>query len=313
MIHGKGMLVAMPERWDEACFAVPAVRAMVRSGLMGALVCHEDQESFWKTVCPLPSYTFSQKTSAGRLSKNLGNDWDASLVWEAGIAAKAFLKAKVRRRLGPPDIRLKKFLTHPLNAKEAPTEHRVRLYLNTVEEMGVSVNLPEFFVPASIGVPAIPKTLLLCPESDFGNSHEWPLDRWQMLAEDLLEKGWHLTIAGWVGRRDLGKILASRLGNEVDFFHASPLGAALPTLATFQLIIAADGSLPHLAAYTGGTCITLFGPNDPNWKRPLGRQNIVVKRHVECSPCLSSKCQLDQRCQNELQVADILAAIPGNF
>jgi len=313
MIHGKGMLVAMPERWDEACFAVPAVRAMVRSGLMGALVCHEDQESFWKTVCPLPSYTFSQKTSAGRLSKNLGNDWDASLVWEAGIAAKAFLKAKVRRRLGPPDIRLKKFLTHPLNAKEAPTEHRVRLYLKTVEEMGVSVNLPEFFVPASIGVPAIPKTLLLCPESDFGNSHEWPLDRWQMLAEDLLEKGWHLTIAGWVGRRDLGKILASRLGNEVDFFHASPLGAALPTLATFQLIIAADGSLPHLAAYTGGTCITLFGPNDPNWKRPLGRQNIVVKRHVECSPCLSSKCQLDQRCQNELQVADILAAIPGNF
>ena len=134
-----------------------------------------------------------------------------------------------------------------------------------------------------------------------------------MVAEDLLEKGKHLTIASSVGNRDLGIILANRLGDAVNSFHASPLGSALPTLATFQLIIAADGSLPHLAAYTGGTCVTLFGPNDPNWKRPLGKQHVVIKHHVECSPCLSAKCQLDNRCQNELQVSQILAAIPERF
>ncbi len=309
MSQGKGMLVALPERWDEACFAVPAVRALVRSGLIGALVCYDEQEIFWKTVCNLPCFTFSHKTSAGQLAKMLGNDWEASLVWEDGVAAKAFAKAKIPRRLGPASANLKKLLTHPLQACEAPTEHRVRLYLNSAEEMGVSVNQPEFFVPASLGIPAKPKSVLLCPESDFGVSHEWPLDRWQMVAEALLEKGSHLTIAGSVGSRDLGKILFGRLGGNVEFFHAAPLGAAIPTLATFQLIIAADGSLPHLAAYTGGTCVTLFGPNDPNWKRPLGKQHAVVKHHVECAPCLSPKCQMDNRCQNELQVSDVLAAI----
>jgi heptosyltransferase-2 len=313
MSQSSGMLVALPEHWDEACFAVPTVRALVRSGLVGALLCHEEQESFWKTVCALPCFTFSHKTSAGQLAKTIGNDWEASLVWEQGVAAKAFAKAKIQRRLGPSDDKLKKILTHPLNSREAPTEHRVRLYLNSAEEMGVSVNHPEFFVPASLGIPAKPKSVLLCPGSDFGASHEWSLDHWQMVAEDLLEKGKHLTIASSVGNRDLGKILASRLGDNVNSFHASPLGAALPTLATFQLIIAADGSLPHLAAYTGGTCVTLFGPNDPNWKRPLGKQHVVVKHHVECSPCLSPKCQLDNRCQNELQVSQILAAIPQRF
>lgn len=313
MSAGKGILVAAPERWDEACFAVPAVRALVRSGLVSALVCHERQDRFWETVCALPRFTFSHKTSAGQLAKTIGNDWEASLVWEDGITAKAFAKAKIQRRLGPSDNRHRKHLTHPLNAKEAPTEHRVRLYLNSLEEMGVSVNQPEFFVPASLGIYAKPKSVLLCPGSDFGASYEWSLDHWQMVAEDLLEKGKHLTIASSVGNRDLGIILANRLGDEVNSFHAFPLGSALPTLATFQLIIAADGSLPHLAAYTGGTCVTLFGPNDPNWKRPLGKQHVVIKHHVECSPCLSAKCQLDNRCQNELQVSQILAAIPERF
>ncbi len=309
MSRGKGMLLALPERWDEACFAVPAVRALVRSGLVGALVCYEEQESFWKTVCKLPCFTFSHKTGTGQLAKLIGNDWEASLVWEDGIAAKAFAKAKIARRLGPGSANLKKLVTHHLQAREAPTEHRVRLYLNTCQEMGISVNHPEFFVPASLGIPAKPKTVLLCPDSDFGPSHEWPLDRWQVVAEHLLEKGRHITVAGWSGGRNLGKILTDRLGGDAEFFHAAPLNAAIPTLATFQTIIAADGSLPHLAAYTGGTCITLFGPNDPNWKRPLGKQHNVVKHHVECAPCLSPKCRMDNRCQSELLVTDVLNAI----
>lgn len=313
MIQGKGMLVAVPERWDEACFAVPAIRALVRSGLIGALVCDEEQESFWSTVCKLPCFAYSHKTSARQLAKEIGNTWEASLVWHEGIAAKAFAKAKIQRRLGPASADLKKLVTHPLQAAEAPTEHRVRLYLNTCQEIGISVNHPEFFMPASLGIPAKPQSVLLCPDSDFGPSHEWPMDRWQAVAEHLLENGRQLTVAGFGGGRNLGKTLASRLTGDADFFHANPLSAAIPTLATFQLIIAADGSLPHLAAYTGGTCLTLFGPNDPNWKRPLGKQHVVLKKHVECAPCLSPKCRMDNRCQNELPVSSILAAIPRSF
>lgn len=313
MSRGRGMIIAAPERWDETCFAVPALRALYRSGLMAAIVCHAGQELFWKTVCETACFTFSNKTSVGQLASAIGNDWDASLVWEHGIAARAFAKAKIQRRLGPTDPKLKKLLTHTLNAHESPTEHRVRLYLNTLEEMGISATQPEYFLPASLGIPAKPKSVLLCPDSDFGPSHEWPLDGWQVIAESLIAKGKKITVATSIGSRNLGKILADQLGEEVEIFHASPLDAALTTLATFQLIIASDGSLPHLAAYTGGTCVTLFGPNDPNWKRPLGKQHVVVKQHAECSPCLSAKCMMDHRCQNELQAKKVLETIPNSF
>jgi len=285
----------------------------VKSGLVDGLVCREEQETFWETVCKLPRYPFSTKTSAGDLSKRIGDGWEAALSWEEGTAAKAFAKAKIERRLGPSDGKLAKLLTHPLEVAEGPTEHRVRRYIKTSEQMGVPVDKPEFFVAAPLGIPAEPNTVLLCPGSDFGPSHEWPLDRWQELAEILMEKGKKITVAGVVGGRGLGKILAGRLGCEVEFFHASPLAASISLLAAYQLVISADGSLPHLAAHAGSTCVTLFGPNDAVWKRPLGKRHVVVKRHVECAPCLSAKCAMDSRCQKELEVAAVLRAIPGSF
>src|SRR5690606_5787049 len=91
--------------------------------------------------------------------------------------------------------------------------------------------------------------------------------------------------------------------------HAAPLAGALPLLAAHSLVIAADGSLPHLAAHVGSTCVTLFGPNDPAWRRPLGRRHLVVKRHVECAPCLLAKCPMDLRCQNELETGRVRQAV----
>jgi ADP-heptose:LPS heptosyltransferase len=79
------------------------------------------------------------------------------------------------------------------------------------------------------------------------------------------------------------------------------------------LVVAADGSLPHLAAHVGSTCVTLFGPNDPAWKRPLGKRHAVVRRHVECAPCLLAKCPMDLRCQKELEAERVWIALRGKL
>lgn len=303
------MLLGLPVRWDEACFAVPAVRALERSGLAGGLVLRDEQAEFWKTVSGLPQVLFSEKTGARKLAGELHGAWEASLAWENGMAAEAFAKARIAKRLGPEKSVPAKLLTHPLDVAEGATEHRVRLYLKTCERMGVAVDKPEFFMPADLGIPPEPGTVLLCPGSDFGASHEWPIERWQELGEALRTAGRRITVAGVVGGRGLGKVLAERLGGGTEFFHAEPLAGALPLLAVHELTVAADGSLPHLAAHAGSTCVTLFGPNDAVWKRPLGKRHKVVRRHVECAPCLSAICMLDGRCQKELEVAKVLSAI----
>lgn len=116
-------------------------------------------------------------------------------------------------------------------------------------------------------------------------------------------------IIGLDGGRGMGKRLAGALGDRAEFFQASPLQEAIPMLATHGLCVSADGSLPHLASHFGATCITLFGPNDPAWKRPLGKRHTAIRRHVECAPCLLPKCPFDSRCQNELTPERVCFAV----
>ena len=301
--------MAAPERWDEACFAVPAVRALVASGLATGMLCAEGQREFWETVAGLTVIDFSAKAKTKAVAAKIAGSWQASLAWENGVAAEAFKLAGIARRLGPDERKLQKLLTHPLGFAAGPLEHRVRHYLAAVEELGIETGRAEFFAPAALGIEPVPTAVLLCPGSDFGPSHEWPLGRWTEIARRLLECGRRITVADVGGGRGLGELLAQELGEGVGFFQASPLAGVLPVLAVHGLVVAADGSLPHLAAHAGAACVTLFGPNDPAWKRPLGRRHAVIRRHVECAPCLLAKCPLDMRCQNELETDRVWAAV----
>ncbi|MEO6477269.1 MAG: glycosyltransferase family 9 protein [Luteolibacter sp.] len=303
------MLVAAPERWDEACFAVPAVRALAASGLEIGILCTVEQREFWETVGGLTVVDFPARSKTKAVAAKISDTWQASLAWENGPAAEIFKLARIPRRLGPDERKLKKLLTHPMGFAAGPLEHRVRHYLAAVEELGIDTARPEYFVPADLGIEPVAGAVMLCPASDFGPNHEWPLEGWEEIANAILKTGRRITVTSIDGGRRLAKRLVDKLGDGVEFFHANPLGSTLPVLAVHGLVISADGSLPHLAAHAGTTCVTLFGPNDPAWKRPLGRRHAVVRRHVECAPCLLDKCPLDMRCQKELEAARVWTAI----
>jgi len=305
------MLIAVPARWDEACFAVPALRALVASGISVGVLCAAAQRGFWQALPGLAVVDFPPTIRPRVLAGQLAGQWQAALLWEPGLAADACVRAKIARRLGPNEKSLKKYLTHPLPpAEEArPLVHRVQHYLEAVKTLGLDTTRAEIFAAVSLGLPRQPQALLLCPDSDFGMSHEWPLERWTELALALRAAGWSLSLAGLAQGGRVAARLLERLGGTLTYQKFESLGDALPMLAAQALVVAADGSLPHLAAYVGTPCVTLFGPNDPTWKRPLGKSHATLHRHVACAPCFLTKCPLDDRCQTELSVARVLAAV----
>jgi ADP-heptose:LPS heptosyltransferase len=304
------MLVAAPERWDEACFAIPAVRALMAAGLAIGVLCPARQRGLWETLDGLEIIAYPESARARRLAAELGN-WQSSLAWQPGFAVDVFAKARILRRLGREDTLPRRSLTHPLAVRETPgpVEHRVRHYLAAIEELGIPTHKPEFFAPAGQTPAPEAGTVLLSPDSDFGSSHEWELERWLEIGRALAEASVTVTVAGMPGGRGLGRSLAAQLGGDTPFFEAAPGAAMLPLLAVHSVVVAADGSLPHLAAHAGATCLTLFGPSDPAWRRPLGRRHSVVRRHVECAPCFLAKCPIDHRCLRELEAGRVLAAL----
>ncbi|MBK1881917.1 glycosyltransferase family 9 protein [Luteolibacter pohnpeiensis] len=305
------MLIAAPARWEEACFSIPAIRAISASGLKVGVLCPEAQRGLWDTVPEFAIVGYAPKSKPRGIAAQIAGNWQASIAWAPGIEAEAFEKAKILRRIGPDVAALKKLLTHSV-AIEAPSgapPHRVQFYLGIAEKLGVVTAKPEYFASVQLAVTTDERAVMLSPDSDFGANYEWPLERWIEVAKELVSNELKITVAGIPGGRNVGKALAAAMEKPLTFVEVYPLPAHLELFAAQSAVIAADSSLPHLAAHAGATCLTLFGPNDPNWKRPLGRQHQVIRRHVECAPCLLEKCPLDLRCQKDLSVEKVLSIL----
>jgi len=301
------MLVVAPERWDEACFAVPAVRALAASGLAVGVLCVPAQAGFWETLDGIRVVATADQID--------GAGWDAALAWQNGPLLRSARAAGIARRLAPAgDRRLEKWATDTIAPETRVLEHRVRYFLATVEQLGVGTRDAAFFAPVSMDARTAQPAVLLAPDSDFGPSHHWPLERWVGLARWLHDThGPDIAVAdnGVAGGKAgaLHAAIHGTCGEVASIDFAPDTAAGLRALAGFPVVVAADGSLPHLAAHTGATCVVLFGPNDAVWRRPLGRRHEVVRHHVECAPCLMAKCPLDLRCQERLTVEEVCRAV----
>jgi heptosyltransferase-2 len=97
-----------------------------------------------------------------------------------------------------------------------------------------------------------------------GMRKNWPLDRWQALAEHLLARGESLVIVG--GESDDAQIdvLRSSLPRDgVRFAQKLPLPVLGAILAGCRAFVGHDSGISHLAAAAGAPCVLLFGPTDP--------------------------------------------------
>ena len=84
-----------------------------------------------------------------------------------------------------------------------------------------------------------------------------------------------------------------------------------------RLLISNDSGPVHLAVAVGTPVVALFGPTDPIRTGPyitsMGRNPIthtVIRKPVECSPCLSRWCRVgDHRCMMQIEVDEVFEAV----
>ena len=124
MSHAGATIIASPEVTDEACFSVPAVRALhyANPGTPIYVTAPEDIAPLWETVSEVTG-VIPHNGSARKIAKEL-RDFSESLAWAPGPAAIAFSKAGIPKRIGPSTAKLEKFLTDPIviEQKESPLE-----------------------------------------------------------------------------------------------------------------------------------------------------------------------------------------------
>jgi len=311
-----------PKSFTEACFSVPAVRALKHFSPNAkiAVLCPESQLSLWQYGLDEIEWVidYEDGASASKIVTVLEAGsvrFDSAILWETGCAAKAVCKLDVGQRVGYAYGELEPLVTDSIaiDSQPGPIEHRVRHYLGLIDQLGADAFVRSSFQKPSLPVAPAQTKIAIAPFSVYGGSHQWPAERFlkviELIEQRHSEVSWVLYGHEPKSSKQGMEVFGSLLGQDNFSLDNSADVDVFAALAQSSALLACDGEVAHMAAHVGLPATVIFGPNSPEWRRPLGKQSVVVREHVACSPCFKSKCPLDFRCQTEVSIEAVVESL----
>lgn len=160
---------------------------------------------------------------------------------------------------------------------------------------------------SAAGVDLSKKTVALGVGSANSRAKRWPAERYAQLADRLrFDLGVNITLVGSKDEMDVAAQVSAfcRL-QPINLTGKTDLGEAAAVLSVVDLLIANDMGLAHIAPAVGTETIAIFGPTNPETTRPFGENAEVVRKEVECSPCMLRDCPIDHRCMTRISVEEV--------
>jgi lipopolysaccharide heptosyltransferase II len=199
----------------------------------------------------------------------------------------------------------------PDRPKRGPIEHQVHHYLHLARQIGAA--------PDSTALPAVPRPnesngvvkLGLCPGAEYGPAKRWLPERFAEVASAISSQmpvQWNLF--GTAADANTGEAIANVLdGNCVNRIGKTSVEQLIAELRECRLLLTNDTGTMHLATLLGVPVVAVFGSTEDRLTGPLGSGHIVMRHHVECSPCFLRECPIDFRCMKAVTSEEVAAAV----
>jgi heptosyltransferase-2 len=148
----------------------------------------------------------------------------------------------------------------------------------------------------------------MAPGAAYGPAKRWFPERFAAVADRLAERfACPVLLFGSAGDRASTEAVQSAAKTAlVDIAGRTSLGDAIALIACCDLFITNDSGLMHVAGALGVPTVAVFGSTDPKTTYPLGERTVLVRRPVDCSPCLRQECPTDFRCMDLVTVDEVL-------
>src|SRR5216110_1221736 len=308
----------------DAVMSVPAVRA-VKNGRPDARVtvaAPVNIAPMWKlvpevdTIIPLPYDSLIPVISLLKRQRN----FDVAILfpnslrvvlesWLSGIPRRVGYRGHWRRLL------LNQTMAQP--RKPAPPEHHSLRFLRIARECGAETSSIQ--APTANAAPAIAHQALkigLCPGAEYGPAKRWLPERFAEAAAKISAR----SSAQWIlfgtkKEAEIGDQIVAAIGDHcVNRIGRTTLDQLIDELRECRLVLTNDTGTMHLASLLGVPVVAIFGSTEPRLTGPLGNGHIVLRHHVECSPCFLRECPIDFRCMKAVstqEAADAVISILG--
>ena len=228
-------------------------------------------------------------------------------------------------------------LTDPIAVPEWKNRrHEAFYYLNLIAEVErrvlgletVSQSFPDTTIEISdarradaktrlteAGLDMTKRTVALGVGSTNSRAKRWPAENYAKLNDMLQsEADANVILVGSEAEADVAESV-SKLCRQppLNLAGKTDLAEAVAILSEIDLLISNDMGLAHIAPAVGTQTIAIFGPTNPETTRPYSINAVVIRKEVECSPCMLRDCPIDHRCMTRISVDDVFQAAKEIF
>jgi len=161
---------------------------------------------------------------------------------------------------------------------------------------------------AELGIAGRRPLVGMAPGAAYGPAKRWFPERFAAVADRLAGRyACPVLLFGSAGDRLSTEAVQSAAKTAlVDVAGRTSLGDAIALIACCDLFITNDSGLMHVAGALGVPTVAVFGSTNPETTYPLGGKTVLVRRPVDCSPCLKPECPTDFRCMDLVTVEEVL-------
>jgi lipopolysaccharide heptosyltransferase II len=203
--------------------------------------------------------------------------------------------------------------------KPGPPKHHSLRFLRIARECGAEKSNAEDRRSSTIKTPGghqtsniTHQTLIgLCPGAEYGPAKRWLPERFAEAAAKITAQ----SSAQWIlfGTKNdaaIGEQIAAAIGDHcVNRTGQTTLDQLIDELRGCSLLLTNDTGTMHLAALLGVPVVAVFGSTEPRLTGPLGNGHIILRHHVECSPCFLRECPIDFRCMKAVSADEVTGAV----
>jgi len=301
------ILIELPTWLGDAVMATPAIENIVNYyndveiTFIGSFVSIEALKNHPKAI---KIFVLDKKyTSLYKISRDLGN-FDAFFSFRSSARSK-FLKFLISAK--------KKY---QFDKNKYQNRHQVEKYNDFVNDsLSIDSTARKLQIYGYNIAKSKKKILGINPGASYGSAKRWYPQEFAKVASELSSE-YDVVIFGGLGETDIAgdiehALIDSGVKNYKNLAGNTTITELINKIASLDLFITGDSGPMHIAAAFQIPTVAIFGPTkDKETSQWMNKKSIIVKKSLDCQPCMKRTCPLQHHdCMNLIKAVNVLDAV----
>ena len=300
------ILIELPTWLGDAVMATPAIENLanfyndVEITFIGSFVSIEAMKNHPKVV---KTIVLDKKyTSLYKISRDLGN-FDAFFSFRSSIRSK-FLKFLMSAKN-----------KYQFDKNNYQNRHQVEKYNDFINDsLLIDVTAGKLKIYGYNIAKSKKKILGINPGASYGSAKRWYPQEFARVASELSEK-YDIVIFGGASEIDIAndiekELIKNNVKNYKNLAGKTTISELISKISRLDLFITGDSGPMHVAAAFQVPTVAIFGPTkDKETSQWRNEKSIIVKKNLECQPCMKRICPLKHHnCMKLIKADEVLNA-----